>query len=187
MASKKKKLTGFNIPRYYYKGPLQPSDATDYLQFEVVRPVGKIPGHATLILDAQSPGKPGPNGGSSLTNVEITVDAPTCTIKDPKVTPVPSGLTMSSKGTKGWCTWHHHKGAKKKQITYQVPFTTSTSKKNALRFEFILRANELVRPVRIQSDLLMTAQIVPETISVPRTTTVKAKPKLAGKSAEATA
>ena len=184
---KKKKLTGFNIPRHYYQVPLPARAATDYLEFEVVRPTSAIPGHATLILDPKSPGQP---PGPSLTKVEITVDAPGCTIKEPTVTPVPSGLTMSPKGSKGWCTWHHHhKGAKGKPITYHVPFTTSTSKKNTLRFEFVVRAAELARPVRIQHDLHMTAQVVPETISVPRTTTVKpkAKPKPVGKSAEASA
>jgi len=182
---KKKKLTGFNIPRYYYKVPLPPSAATDYLEFEVVRPLGLTPGHATLTLDPQSRGKPGAKGGVSLTNVEITVNAPGCTIKQPKVTPALSGLTMSPKGTKGCCTWHHHKGAKANKITYHVPF--STSRKDTLRFEFIVRANELIRPVRLQTDLRMTAQVTPETISVPRTRTAKAKPKPAGKSAEASA
>jgi hypothetical protein len=181
------KPIGFNIPRYYYRATLEPSAATDYIEFEVERPAGDGPGHATLRLDAQSPGKPGKKGAAggdaSLTNVEITVTAPRCTIEQAAVKPVPSGLTVSPAGTIGWCTWRHHKSPKGKSITYRVPFRTSQTE--TLRFEFIVRAAELVRPIRLHHDMRVTAQVKPESISVPTAKPAKPKAKPAGKSAGA--
>jgi hypothetical protein len=175
----------FNIPRHYYRAALKPDEPTDHIVIEVVPPTGTKLGIARLGISATSPGKkhakPTGHGKMSLTEVEVSMTLPRCTIGLASAKPKPSGLVMTPAQTASWCTWRHHRCRKGQDTLYEVPFRANES--GLMRFEFRVRAAELARMVRLRYDVQVTAQLSPEQISVPTSQPVEVKP--AGKSAEA--
>lgn len=142
----------FNVPSARYGYDLTAAQLTDLLDVRIQSEGSSgNAGLARLILDPQSPGAP-PNQGNnlSLTNVRVSISAPRCTLATliPKKEDVnDAGLSFGGH-VAYWDVGDVFKGS---QQQYSVNYAMTGAAHS--RFEFVLQANELPKPVRLQVDV----------------------------------
>lgn len=142
----------FNVPSARYGYALTAAQLTDLLDVRIQSEGSSgNAGLARLILDPQSPGAP-PNQGNnlSLTNVRVSISAPRCTLATliPKKEDVnDAGLSFGGH-VAFWDVGDVFKGD---QQEYCVNYELNGSPH--CRFEFVLQATELPKPVRLQVDV----------------------------------
>ena len=142
----------FNVPSARYGYALTAAQLTDLLDVRIQSEGSSgNAGLARLILDPQSPGAP-PNQGNnlSLTNVRVSISAPRCTLATliPKKEDVNDADFSFGGHVAYWDVGDVFKGS---QQEYCVNYVMNGPAH--CRFEFVLQATELPKPVRLQVDV----------------------------------
>lgn len=139
----------FNVPstKYKYRLPLAPTPGVAPTEFLVIGiDSTTTPATFSLHVEARSPGDPQGGGAAScLTNHEIILSVPRCTLSGASVVPAGgSGPWISATGS--FVVWKRPSVGNTDNADYSVNFTPKTGKR---RFDVMLRADEFDRPVRV--------------------------------------
>ena len=142
----------YSVPSARYGYALTAAQLTDLIDVQIQSEGSSgNAGLAKLILDPQSPGAP-PNQGDnlSLTNVRVSISAPRCNLATliPKKEDVIDADILGGGHVAFWSVGDVFKGT---QQQYSVNYVMTGPAHS--RFEFVLQANELPKPVRLQVDV----------------------------------
>ena len=142
----------YSVPTARYGYALTSAQQTDHLEIQIQSEGSSASGGlARLVLDPQSPGAPANQGNNlSLTNVRVSITAPRCTLATliPKKEDVQNAGFNFAGRTAFWDIGNVFKGS---QQQFSVGFVMTSSAHS--RFEFMLEADELPEPVRLQVDV----------------------------------
>jgi len=142
----------YNVPSARYGYVLTAAQLTDLIDVQIQSEGSSgNAGLAKLILDPQSPGSPANQGNNlSLTNVRVSISAPRCTL----ATLIPKKEDVNDAGFSFGghvAFWNVGNVLKGSQQQYSVNYVMTGPAHS--RFEFVLQADELPNPVRLQVDV----------------------------------
>lgn len=142
----------YNVPTARYGYSLTAAQLTDLLDVQIQSEGSSgNSGLAKLILDPQSPGSPANQGNNlSLTNVRVSISAPRCTLATliPKKEDVIDAAFVGGGHVAIWNVGNVSKG---NQQQYSVNYVMNGPAHS--RFEFVLQADELPKPIRLHVDV----------------------------------